>query len=117
MNPAYNINTTRGTIYAPELVNLSNDEIAEGLSTQKVISARRIVRGKERSPTNVIVLTFGMLDIPQQIFCGYLSHSVRQYYPNPLRCFVCQRFGHRGKFFKNPVRYGFCAQSHNNRRM
>ncbi|KAL7638474.1 UNVERIFIED_CONTAM: hypothetical protein RMT77_011044 [Armadillidium vulgare] len=49
VTPAYNINTTQGTIYAPELENLSNDEIAEGLHTKGNICKKNSKRQRKIS--------------------------------------------------------------------
>ena len=41
-----------------------------------------------------MILTFSQATIPTSLKAGYLNIAVQQYYPSPLRCFKCQRFGH-----------------------
>ncbi|GFW59801.1 hypothetical protein TNCV_4718921 [Trichonephila clavipes] len=35
-----------------------------------------------------------MPDLPQSVKMAYLHCPVREYIPNPLRCFNCQPYGH-----------------------
>ena len=44
--------------------------------------------------TNPLILTFASTKLQKEIKAGYLQCPVRQYIPNSLRCFKCQRFGH-----------------------
>src|SRR5215469_10227362 len=109
---AHNFNTSQGTIFAPELEDLTDEEILQELAPQQVQAVRRILKGKNKLPTHIIILTFGRAEIPENLFCGYIFHKLRPYYPAPLRCYICQRFGHRGKFCKNQPSCGFCSESH-----
>lgn len=40
------------------------------------------------------ILTFDRSTLPQSVTAGFLHCEVRQYIPNPRRCFKCQRYGH-----------------------
>ena len=45
-------------------------------------------------PSTTLILTFDRPSLPDCIRCGFFNLRVRQYVPNPLCCFKCQRFGH-----------------------
>ena len=47
--------------------------------------------------TNTSIVTFKQTTIPQHMNIGYIRVPVTVYIPNPLRCFKCQKFGHRQK--------------------
>ncbi|GFT76739.1 uncharacterized protein TNCV_336011 [Trichonephila clavipes] len=63
---------------------------------QKVCAVRRITIRKDGQVLNTkhLILTFSMPDLPQFVKMAYLRCPVREYIPNPLRCFNCQRYGH-----------------------
>ena len=89
-------NSIKGIITCFDLRDVSDEEIAEGLSSHGVTNARRIKsrRGGDIVPTDNIVLTFNGSDLPPVVVVGYVRVKVRAYIPNPMRCFRCQRFGH-----------------------
>lgn len=110
---AKNLNTCQGTILAPELAGLKDEELLNYLRSENVVHVRRINRGKEKNPTNILILTFGGTELPDRIYCGYLTYKIRIFYPNPLRCYQCQKFGHGSKNCRSSTACGFCAESHN----
>ncbi|GFU70758.1 uncharacterized protein TNCV_493211 [Trichonephila clavipes] len=63
---------------------------------QKVCAVRRITIRKDGQVLNTkhLILTFSTPDLPQFVKMAYLRCPVREYIPNPLRCFNCQRYGH-----------------------
>lgn len=38
--------------------------------------------------------------LPKKETHGFMSYTVREYVPNPMRCYKCQRFGHTAKTSK-----------------
>ncbi|KAF8789549.1 hypothetical protein HNY73_007480 [Argiope bruennichi] len=68
----------------------------EELRDQNVCAARRINirRGDRLVPTQHVVLTFQKPVLPKSIKGGYINCKIRQYIPNPLRYFKCQRYGY-----------------------
>ncbi|GFX29622.1 uncharacterized protein TNCV_4776941 [Trichonephila clavipes] len=97
ISPHKTLNSSRGVISEPDLVNTSDAEILEGFSNQGVIQVRRIrIKKKDTTviPTKHLILTFSSPTLPHTIKVGYLNCKIRPYVPNPLRCFKCQRFGH-----------------------
>ncbi|XP_064475513.1 uncharacterized protein LOC135389389 [Ornithodoros turicata] len=90
------LNTSRGVIAVPELIDVPEEEILTNLKEQGVTNVRKlkIRKNNEYIITRNVVLTFDKPTIPQTLKVGYLSAEVRPYIPNPLRCFRCNRFGH-----------------------
>ena len=106
------LNQAKGTIFAPELKFMSEEELMEGMSGENVSHVRRITtyRDGQRRDTSLLVLTFNYAVLPLKITCGYLSYEVRPFVPNPLRCFSCQKFGHGKNTCKQSPLCADCAQ-------
>ncbi|GFW52409.1 uncharacterized protein TNCV_2796671 [Trichonephila clavipes] len=90
------LNSSRGVISPADFLNVSNEEILENMRDQKVCAVRRITIRKDGQVLNTkhLILTFSTPDLPQFVKMAYLRCPVREYIPNPLRCFNCQRYGH-----------------------
>ena len=103
VSPHNTKNSSKGIINCFDLRDTSEDEIVEGLSPFGVTGAFRMKarRGGEMIPTNNIILTFNMTDLPSEVTVGYVRVKVRPYIPNPMRCFRCQRFGHTKTHCRN----------------
>ena len=90
------LNTSKGTIHAYDLLDLSDDEIVQWLSDFGVVGAKRFTRrtdGRvEQTPT--ILLTFDMPTCPQKIELDYVTYHVKKHVPNPLMCYRCGEYGH-----------------------
>ena len=106
-------NFSRGVIFCVDLEDVSDDEIADGLSDFGVVTARRIRSRKAgvSVPTHNIILTFNQIDLPREVCVGYIRVRVRPYIPNPMRCFRCLRFGHTRDHCRNRPTCGNCAAS------
>lgn len=90
--PHNNLNTSRGVIYCPDLLNCSVDDVLEGLKDQGVIAVRRI---KVKRDGNLIdspnhILTFNNPVLPKRVKAAFYLLQVRLYVPPPMRCFKCQ---------------------------
>ncbi|GFV45255.1 putative RNA-directed DNA polymerase from transposon BS [Trichonephila clavipes] len=90
------LNTSRGVIPEPDLLNTPESEILEVYSDQGVIQVRTITIKKDATiiPTKHLILTFNSPILPPTIKANYLNCKTHPYIPNPLHCFKCQRFGH-----------------------
>ena len=89
------LNTSKGTIQAYDLLDLTEDEVTEWLSEFGVVGAKRFTRrsaGKVE-PTPTLLLTFDMPTCPQKIELDYVTYHIKKYIPNPLMCFNCGEFG------------------------
>ena len=98
VSPHLTLNTSRGILRDRErnLHLLADDVILDGLKNQGVIAVKRFVikrEGKEIK-THTFLLTFNTPNVPRKIKVGYVNQNIDLYYPSPLRCFSCQKFGH-----------------------
>lgn len=97
------LNFTKGTIYAPYLNNIPDEEIVSELSSQSVASVykfTKLIEGKP-VPTGVVLLSFDLYNLPDKIDVSWHSVKVREYIPNPMRCKGCQLLGHTMKRCQN----------------
>ncbi|XP_071054942.1 uncharacterized protein [Onthophagus taurus] len=96
VNPHRALNTSKGIVYCPDLLNCSVEEIQMELRSQGVIEVRRIKSKREGvlSDTPNHILTFNSPILPKKVKAAYYSLDVRLYIPAPMRCFKCQRYGH-----------------------
>ncbi|KAM7291824.1 hypothetical protein ISCGN_028395 [Ixodes scapularis] len=96
VTPHRTLNTVRGVISEEDLLDVSEDEILEGLRNSSVIAVKRIILRREGQeiPSKHLILSFVRHCLPATVKAGYLNCRVRPYVPNLQRCFRCQRFGH-----------------------
>ena len=83
------LNESRGTIFAYDLLDLSEEENVGWLAEFGVVEARRFTRkGREGLPerTPTVLLTFDKPSCPDRIELDYVVYKVRRYIPNPLMC-------------------------------
>lgn len=90
------LNTCRGVISHYDLLYVSEDEINSEMASQGVVDCRRLKTRKNGELINStsVILTFCRDSLPEKVYVGYESVSVRPFIPSPMRCFQCQRFGH-----------------------
>ena len=100
--------STQGTIWAPELDELSTDVLLEGFGPQGVTAVYRPPRG----PKALHVLTFAGSTLPPKVHAGYLMYEVRALVPKPRRCAKCQRYGHVEAKCRSHAVCGQCALPH-----
>ena len=99
------LNYTKGTIFAPCLNNVADDEIVSELASQSVVSVykfTKLVDGKQ-IPSGVVLLSFDLYILPEKIDVSWYPAKVREYIPNPMRCKNCQLLGHTTKRCNNPT--------------
>ena len=78
------LNTSKGVRKLRYLEGVS-EEICENLSSQGVVSVRRVNlrKNNELVPTNSFILTFKTPSLPHSVKAGYLNIPVVPYIPNP----------------------------------
>lgn len=107
------LNLSKGTIYCKDILVASDDEIKEALRDQHVIDIHRMKRKNRDNnivDSGLFVITFNLCQLPTHVNAGYERIEVREYIPNPRRCFNCQRFGHGAKYCnKQPGVCGKCS--------
>lgn len=97
------MNSSKGVVFAPQLLCETNEILLENLKDQHVTE---INRAKKRNfegdlvDSGLLFITFSIRDIPQSIKAGYLSLPVRPFVPRPMQCFQCGLFGHIAKVCK-----------------
>lgn len=104
------LNSSKGIVYAPDLIEISEETLKTELEDQKVVEVKRIKRlpNAKDDPkridsdgfvvTPLLILTFNVTVLPKKLKAGYLMINVEHYIPNPMRCKKCQRFGHTKKW-------------------
>ena len=114
IEPALQIGTTTGIIYAPDLMDMNEIELLELVQEKndKAITIKRINKGPEKIKTPLLKITFGQESLPVEVRIGYLQFKVNPYYPNPLRCFNCKRFGHTNANCRNTYSCNHCTENH-----
>lgn len=97
------LNFVKGTVYAPYLNNIPEEEIITELSSQKVTGVYKFVKIHDGTPkpSGVVLLTFELFDLPSKIDISWHTVKVREYIPNPMRCKTCQYLGHTAKHCRN----------------
>lgn len=106
------LNTSKGVLKAEDFEYMTDEEIVEGLEKFHCLNVRRITRKTKDGDivnTSTLVATFNLPAVPAKLKFGFLSLNVRPFYPNPLRCFGCQIFGHSSKNCKEPALCGRCS--------
>ncbi|CAH0555080.1 unnamed protein product [Brassicogethes aeneus] len=90
------LNTSKGLITCPDLLNCTVDEIERSLLDQGVIEVKRIQRKRDNVTFDTAnhILTFDKPTLPKYVKAAFYNLPVRPYIPNPMRCFKCQKFGH-----------------------
>ena len=105
----------KGVIYNVPL-EISADEIVEGLAAQKVTFVKHFrFKCKESSEfrdTKSVFLQFSTADLSAEVKLGYLLFRVKQFIPKPLRCFKCNRFGHVASHCRGRERCSNCVGEH-----
>ena len=98
ISPHKSLNFKNIIIRCRDLRGCSDDEIlkSEGSKEQGIAYIKRFKINKqgELVDTNTFLITFGLPTLPQCIKLAYLCIPAEMHIPNPMRSFVCQRFGH-----------------------
>ncbi|XP_055584731.1 uncharacterized protein LOC129737594 [Uranotaenia lowii] len=73
---------------------LSDEKLQKSLADQGVTNVFLRKTGQKTTPTNSMVLTLQGSVLPPYIYFGFHRVATRPYYPRPLMCYRCERFGH-----------------------
>ena len=92
--PDWSNQTVQGKVFVPQFAEDSLEELLEMLKPQGVIGIRKMFHDPKRAESSLYVLTFLGNLCPNKIKVGYTSAQVDKYYPSPLRCGNCCRWGH-----------------------
>ncbi|KAI2644031.1 Elongation factor Ts, mitochondrial [Labeo rohita] len=72
------------------------EQIKKSLTGAAVIDVKRLkyIRNKEKVDSLSVMIHFDGDKLPDKVFLGFISYSVRPYVPPLLRCFKWQKYGH-----------------------
>ncbi|XP_055589295.1 uncharacterized protein LOC129741583 [Uranotaenia lowii] len=106
-------NTCQCVVSCREVAELDESDICQALQEQQVVKVYRFTRkvNEKTVPTNTMVLTFKGTVPPTHVWFGYLRVPTRPYYPRPMQCFLCGRFGHTKAKCPNPPICQNCGES------
>lgn len=118
------LNQSKGSFYYPDVKYMNDEEILEALSEQGVTAIyRQLKRGESQKgevgvkPSfknrGVIVATFNKPILPKHIRIGFEQITVEPYFPSPLRCNKCQKYGHKlSECIEQKQTCGKCSGDH-----
>lgn len=108
------LNSSRCVVFCREVEDMTEDELKQELSSQGVTEVKRITKRVEGkvTPLPILILTINGTSVPEHLNFGALRVKTRAYYPSPLICFNCGRFGHMGKNCKTAKRCNKCSLEH-----
>lgn len=114
VKPHPTLNVSRCVISCFEMIDMDEEDIIRGLSSQKVTRAQRITRNVngQRVNTPAVILTFAQSTYPSHVKIGLLRTATRPYYPNPLLCYNCLCYGHPRARCPGPQRCLNCSETH-----
>uniref|UniRef100_A0AAG5DV97 CCHC-type domain-containing protein n=1 Tax=Anopheles atroparvus TaxID=41427 RepID=A0AAG5DV97_ANOAO len=105
------LNTSKGIIRCPDIEFLTEQEILEGLKTQKVSEVtimKRKINGELKN-TRTAILLFKSTTVPRSVDFGLYPILVELYIPNPMRCTTCLKIGHTKKWCRGERVCGNCS--------
>ena len=102
------LNQCKGKVYCDDMDNMTIDYIKQELKDQHVTEVYRPDK-RNGQKVNIHILTFNITTRPKEIRIGYLNLQVKEYIPNPRRCFQCQGYGHGQKHCQRDPICAKCA--------
>ena len=105
------LNSCKGVVRCFEWRDLDCLELKNELASSGVIEVDqiKIKRDGQLVKTSTFVLTFSTHQLPKEVKLGMFLVRVTPYIPNPMRCFNCQRFGHRSSGCKSQPMCRYCG--------
>lgn len=97
------LNSCQGLIHSLDMLDMSEQEILEELSTQGVTEVTRLRSSHPDSVNPMIRLRFRGLHLPRKILCGYLALPVKPWLTLPRQCKRCWKHGHGQRSCRAPA--------------
>ena len=110
ITPHKQLNSSKGIVYAPWLINVPEKEIVDEMTEQKVTEVYKFTKqvdGNQR-PSGLLLFTFDTYQVPNSVEIGFFNAKVTEYIPNPMRCRNCQLLGHTTKRCNNTPMCNIC---------
>ena len=104
------LNQCKGKVFCDAMDDMTVDYIKDQLKDQNVTEVYRPEK-RNGQKINMYILTFNVTTRPKEVKIGYLNCKVREYIPNPRRCFRCQGYGHGQKTCQRDPICARCATS------
>lgn len=105
------LNAVRGVIRCQVLQGLEDAEILSELSPLGVSEVKCLTKPRPDSfRPHSYLLTFTTPELPPTIPILRVDYPIQPYFPRPIRCAVCYKYGH-GRCSK-PARCPHCSQEH-----
>ncbi len=87
--------------------------VSEGPNSRILkVSPVFVVRDGQRVRSDRVRVDF-VGDLPARVFCGSSSYKVSLYFPEPLRCFCCQKYGHGSYSCRYREKCRMCGDAYN----
>lgn len=115
------LNCCKGVIFCPDIIDMPEDEIKEGLAlfhpVRDIYIPKRVPKSNGNfhnydnlspRPYGIVIITFDQLEAPAKVNVGFRKVEVRPYVPSPRKCRGCQKLGHSAKFC--PTSQLICSQ-------
>ena len=102
----------RGIIFGVDQ-SLEDEEIREATAA---LSAKRIskkIGGKLIRTAQVLLCYEGEQELPNFTWIGYQRYKIKEFVLDPMRCFKCQRYGHKAISCNNKERCSLRSGKHN----
>lgn len=99
-------NSSKGVIYAPQLLCVSDEQLLIDLEDQFITEIKRLETTKDgrKKANGIFFVTFSVPEAPKNVKAAYLSLEVRPFVPKPTQCFGCGKFGHVSKYCKAEIK-------------
>lgn len=107
--------TVQGKIYAPEFSEDSLEDLLEMLKPEGVVRITKLFRDPKLAYSQIYVLTFLANTCPTFLKVGYVRYRIDKYYPSPIRCNKCFRWGHMTKICTSAALCSHCGKKDHKR--
>jgi ribA/ribD-fused uncharacterized protein len=89
------LNCSKGVVSSSEFEGISDTDL-KSMFSSVAVEVKRFNRksGNDWIPSNSILITFNNPVLPKAVKFGYMSFRVKPFFPRPMRCFDCQKYGH-----------------------
>lgn len=109
--PHPTLNFSRKVLRSREIAHCSADELLQELRPLNVIDVKKLTRDTSTRPTTAFLLVFATRHPPDHVLLLHQRFPLTPYYPSPLRCYRCQKYGHSAPCSHSAVCPN-CAESH-----
>ena len=105
-----NDNMRKGIIFGVDF-ELSDEEICKEIGASSVRRIKKKIGGREIETAQILILYKN--ELPPYVLIGWRRHRVDKFVPDPIRCYQCQRYGHKANTCNGQEKCGICSKRHN----